>query len=504
MHMFSTGTTAWIITQLLVAPGMLGPQYTGQPEDETPAARFDRGMSRVVLPSFCNWAPPRLKFLTSKNKVKSEQWLHLVPLLPVLLFDAYRIGDSVPDRSMPRGNRKTKFYANQQRGARNVLKHRQRIEKHQPDLLDEPPTLENCAASRDVRPLLRNILRYCVAHSIIHSNSITPATAQLAVDLLTRCAACFARMNYHLNPSFHIGSHFEYFVHKYGCARNTWCYSYERMNKVLKNTNHNGHGLGTLETSMLRGSIRKTEGIRLLRHMQNLPNPTADDRATIELMLKAIRTGPERETYREMLDEVLAGDLPFQSQERVRLSSSCAKVNFQQVPVHWGLVCRHITSQTHGIVVYARGVGPENGARLQAKGSTVSHSHLLHDGIKFGVAGHAHGNSARFGFIRGNIPVIIRQIYKSSIRVEGELRDFTTVLVQRFRRHPTHPNPFFLWREWNDYTHIQAWAEDSYEDLEAVNATDLTGTFALYPLELSHGAYWLTVAMKPVSPQNLE
>ncbi|KAG8762526.1 hypothetical protein FRC12_008976 [Ceratobasidium sp. 428] len=312
-------------------------------------------------------------------------------------------------------------------------------------------------------------------------------------------------MKYHLSPSFHIATHTEDSIFKYGGARNTWCFPFERGNKYLINTNHNGHGLGTLETTMLCGYLKKVECIRILRHLQALPNPTNDDKATIKMMLESMRTGPEREVYREMLGEVLAGEAAFQGQENICFASNPAKVDLQ-VAGHCNLICEHINSIQDDFVVFAGGRRPERGVRLSSKNSTLSHAHLEHRGVRFGVAGHAHGDNARFGYIRGNIPVIIRRIYRSSILFPGEdePRQYTTVLVQRFSRHATHPHPRFPWNRMNEYTRIEPWAVDTYEDLEAVPPEDLTGTFALYPIELSHGPYWLTIAMKPAVPTQLD
>jgi hypothetical protein len=195
---------------------------------------------------------------------KAEQWLHVVPFLPILFYDAWRIGDVIPDGPIPRGAKKTVVYKQQQRNARKLLTHRRRIHKAEGNPDEPPPTIEDCAASRDVRPIYKNIIRYCVAHCELHKHDITQQGGRFGMDLLTRCAATFARMNIHLNPSFHYCTHLGPFLEKYGSIYNTWCFPFERANKVLVNTNNNGRGLGTLETTMVRGFLKKTECIRVV------------------------------------------------------------------------------------------------------------------------------------------------------------------------------------------------------------------------------------------------
>jgi hypothetical protein len=196
--------------------------------------------------------------------MKAEQWLHLVPVLPILLYDAWRVGDLIPDGPIPRGACNTKVYKAQQRSARLLLANRLRIHRREGDDDDPAPTIEDCAASREVRPIYKNIMRYCLGHAELHRHDISIRGGRFGLDLVSRCAANFARMNIHLNPSFHYCLHIEPFLHKYGSINNTWCFPYERANKVAVTTNNNGRGLGTLETTMVRGFLKKTECIRVV------------------------------------------------------------------------------------------------------------------------------------------------------------------------------------------------------------------------------------------------
>jgi hypothetical protein len=111
---------------------------------------------------------------------------------------------------------------------------------------------------------------------------------------------------------------------------------------------------------------------------------------------------------------------------------------------------QHITAQLHGVIIFGNGRRPHGGIRLPAKNSTLAYSHLYHGGMRFGMAGHAHGNNSRFGFINNRIPVIVRHIYESSIQFPDEEapRKFVVVLVQRFKRHEICPDPRFPWVLW--------------------------------------------------------
>ena len=139
----------------------------------------------------------------------------------------------------------------------------------QEDDEDSRPTLEDCAASRNAREYYRNVLRFVVAISILSSRNITPNELEFAQRLLERLATSFTEMNVHLSPTFHYSMHTAPFVLKYGSMYNTWCYPFERANLQLQTTNHNGHGLGVLESTFARGYLKKTGSFHIVS-IQNL------------------------------------------------------------------------------------------------------------------------------------------------------------------------------------------------------------------------------------------
>jgi hypothetical protein len=168
---------------------------------------------------------------------------------------------------IPRGNRNSKAYKDQQRRALIIRNRRQQIFNNDAEGDIEEPTLNNCAASRNAKSYYRNILRFCIAISILMNRTITRRELTLAQRLLERLSISFALMNVHLSPSFHYAMHVEPSVLKYGSLYNTWTYPFERANLQLQTTNNNGHGGGFLETTMCRGFLKRTA----CYHLVSLP-----------------------------------------------------------------------------------------------------------------------------------------------------------------------------------------------------------------------------------------
>jgi hypothetical protein len=261
--------------------------------------------------------------------MKAEQWRHFTSVAHIILFKAWKVGDTIPNGDIPRGAQNTKEYKEQLDQAELLFKARLRAHRDL-DLDDGPPTLDECQASRNARDYYRNILRYVVAISILLSREITREDLNLAQRLLEHLAIVFTQMNVHLSPSFHYAMHVEPFVLKFGSMYNTWAYSFERANLQLQTTNNNNHGLGVLEATMARAFLKRTEFYRIvslfhcpkdvfvilyqLERMQDIENPTDNDTSTIKAILKKLPNGPEHERQRGMLNAILAAEAPFRIQ----------------------------------------------------------------------------------------------------------------------------------------------------------------------------------------------
>ncbi|KAF8598834.1 hypothetical protein BDV93DRAFT_498394, partial [Ceratobasidium sp. AG-I] len=284
-------------------------------------------------------------------------------------------------------------------------------------------------------------------------------------------------MNVHLSPTFHYSMHVAPFVLKYGSMYNTWCYPFERANLQLQTTNHNGHGLGVLESTFVRGYLKKTGSFQILKRMQDIQAPTLGDDLTIAALCKALQHGPEYERQRGMLATILAEEANFRGRERIRLAPTI-KADLSKKRRHHALLVGFCNTRLPGHVVYGYGNQPYRGIYLDPKTSVETTSHLLHCGIRFGEANHYRGKNSRFGYIRGDIPVIIRKIYQVQLETPDEVQhSIVCVLVQRFQR--THEEVAFPWALWAERLKTDYWRFEEFDKLEAVSVDDLTGVFAL-------------------------
>ncbi|KAG8728575.1 hypothetical protein FRC11_010744 [Ceratobasidium sp. 423] len=241
--------------------------------------------------------------------------------------------------------------------------------------------------------------------------------------------------------------------------------------------------------------------------MQSILEPTDDDVKTTEVLLDAMRDGPEHEIQRGMLDAILAGEARFHRQERLRLATAPAKVDFSlenhrpYYELMIGFCNRH--NPVDDVVFYGRGRRPRHGhpVRIHPANSTVSYPHFTRYGIRYGVAGHHRGNKARYGYIYGRVPVVIRGIYETTVELHGQEHKFLAVMVQRFVA--PEPEPVFPWDHWREFLGIDAWEHNEFDPLESVPVTAFSGVFALSDMIMPVGHLWLTFAILKTRPEDL-
>ncbi|KAG8742079.1 hypothetical protein FRC11_014513, partial [Ceratobasidium sp. 423] len=281
MHLLDLGTTAAIARNIIFKHGMLRKCFRQQDEDDSPEA------CRI---------PTRADKMDSRTK--AEQWRLLRLVMPVAYFEAWRVGDTIPIGDIPCGGRNTKHFKAQMKSARQLLQRRHRV--HIMDEFDpnDAPQLEDCASSRDPHDYYANILRFCVGTMYLTRHQVTLGEIHQGSKFLELVGVKFNEMNIHLTPSFHTMTHLPDHIRKYGSVYNTLTARFERANRLLANVNTNGHGRRVLEATMAKGFLRRTECYHYVTELQAIEEPLADDTVTTEVLLKAMRNGPEHEVQR--------------------------------------------------------------------------------------------------------------------------------------------------------------------------------------------------------------
>ncbi|QRV84445.1 Transposase family Tnp2 protein [Ceratobasidium sp. AG-Ba] len=502
MHLFDLGITPAIVKDILYSPGMLRKRHARQPADETPEARFNAFVRRTYFPPHCSRLPCELSKMGSRTK--AEQWRNLRTILVPALFEAWRIGDTIPDANIPRGGENTTNFKVQQSLAAHLLRRRRHAHNADGGDVDNMPQIQDCASSRNPRDYIACIMRYCVATHGLFQHQITRQDVADMTALLELVGVGFTRMNVHLSPSFHNATHIGGHILRYGNVSGTSLNRFEQANRVLIKINTNGHGRGVLEATMAKGWMRRAESHRYVKLLQSIEEPTEDDLTTLDALLDATKNGPEHDFQRGVLDAVLAGEAPIHGLEPVRLATQPARVDFRSVKharfyeLMVGFCNDH--NPFDNAIFYGYGREPEGGVHLSPRDSTLSYPNFFRYGVRYGSAGHSRGYRARYGYIDNRVPVIIQGIYESTVRVQDQEHKFLAVMVQRFV--VPNPQPLFLWNYWGDFMGIHAWEFEHFGPLEAVHPDAFSGVFALSDIEMTYGHYWITYEMANTSPTN--
>ncbi|EUC53635.1 transposase family Tnp2 protein, partial [Rhizoctonia solani AG-3 Rhs1AP] len=472
MHLLDLGVTHSIAQTIVYKNGMLRKQFHRQDYEDSPEGRFDAFLARTIFPHHCSRLPSQAHKMDGRTK--AEQWRLLRVVMPVAYFEAWRVGDVIPNDDIPTGGQNTLDFKAQERNAQLL------------------PQVEDCYPSRNPRDYYANILRYCVGSTLITRHQVTLAEIEQAEAFFEQVGMEFTVMNVHLTPSFHAITHLPDHVRKYGSTYNTLTARFERANRLLANVNINGHGNGVLESTMAKGFLRRTECYRYVRALQSIEEPTADDTKTTEVLLGAMRNGPEHEVQRGMLEAVLVGEAPMHGQEEIRLATTSAQVDFRDEKhriyyQHIINFCNHHRPEAlNNVIFYGHGRAPDEGRipiHVRPVGSTLVYPHFRRYGVRYGSASHHRGTKSRYGYIHNRVPVLIQGIYERFVAPNDE--------------------PAFPWNHWNEILGIDAWKYDRLAPLEAVPPTVFTGVFALSDLTMPNGHFWVTIAMINTRPEDL-
>ncbi|KAF8598152.1 hypothetical protein BDV93DRAFT_512771 [Ceratobasidium sp. AG-I] len=89
---------------------------------ESPEGLLDAALEDLYLPSSCARILKSLDKITSRTK--AEQWKNITSVLHILLFKAWKVGDTIPDSDIPQGRKGSKHRNDQERQAALLLTER--------------------------------------------------------------------------------------------------------------------------------------------------------------------------------------------------------------------------------------------------------------------------------------------------------------------------------------------------------------------------------------------
>ncbi|QRW20897.1 Transposase family Tnp2 protein [Rhizoctonia solani] len=101
MHLVDLGLTKAIESKYIYKQGMLRKRFHWQPAGETPKARYNAFITRTIFPHYCSQLPTHAQGLKGRVKAKQRRLLRLI--MVGLYFEAWHVGDSIPDGNIPCG-----------------------------------------------------------------------------------------------------------------------------------------------------------------------------------------------------------------------------------------------------------------------------------------------------------------------------------------------------------------------------------------------------------------
>ncbi|KAJ7741809.1 hypothetical protein DFH07DRAFT_777994 [Mycena maculata] len=302
MHMIYLRLASGIHKDILLGGGMFN---SGHNMEETPLQRFDDFLESMWWPADVGRVHSRLG--TGGGKVKADEWRNAMLVYPVALFQAWQVGDIIPDGDAPLPKKRSKVKAAQEHTTELMQRRRKKNAARQADTTDvDYVAIEATGASRNYQDHYLNVLRYCTASRIIVTRAISPSDATRGRTFLSEAFSSWARMNCLLTPNFHFTTHTDLFLWAFGPAYAWWVFPFERHLGRLGRFKTNGHSGGELEATMMRSWWKSIYCQDLISTLQNQADRTPEDDLVIELLLKGMKGSGENQRARGTLSAHLA------------------------------------------------------------------------------------------------------------------------------------------------------------------------------------------------------
>ncbi|KAG8707940.1 hypothetical protein FRC08_000209, partial [Ceratobasidium sp. 394] len=108
------------------------------PNNKTPEAHFDAFVERTYFPSHCGRLPTKMR-----TGMKAEQWRTLLVILVVVLFEAWQMGDAIPDGNIPQDGQNTWNFKKQWANTNLLLEQCHNVHDLNEGDLDNVPNIED-------------------------------------------------------------------------------------------------------------------------------------------------------------------------------------------------------------------------------------------------------------------------------------------------------------------------------------------------------------------------
>ncbi|KAF7360895.1 hypothetical protein MSAN_01119200 [Mycena sanguinolenta] len=484
MHCVFGGMIKHLVKDILYKTSMISTEGARKLEDF---------FANIIWPPSVSRLPPSAA--KGAGSIKADQWRSLITVFFVGLFVAWEVNDQIPDNDAPLSAPKTKNAAAQAAQEKLV---RARMLEHLTATNPDPPQSEidqikSIKMNRSLRRHFDAVVEFTAAIRILTSNSISPNEVKHGCGALEGAIQEWARMHCHLVPYFHFAVHLQPQFLKHGPGPGWWTFPYERNNGLLGRFNHNGHSGGEMEGTMMRGWWKAALVQDLISRFEAITNRGPEDNASLELLKSHLKggTSERKGTLQNYISQVQTESNPNELQfPRFGQSKILQGIGTG----YYSLVLNHLQRIWAPECTVIPDVSiPQADNEISFSGDVESFSHVWVRKQRYGAGAEHRGQSARYAYIDGRIPVDIERIFRAQHKVSSDVKLVTAFAIVR-RLHPCESMIDFPWDLRATDIGVGAWKANALGAQEVVSLDRFTGHFVIAPISVGRQAQWVTIA----------
>ncbi|KAJ6530158.1 hypothetical protein B0H19DRAFT_1273823 [Mycena capillaripes] len=439
------------------------------------AQKLEEFFANLIWPSNISRLPPSVA--RGDGSIKADQWRSQITVFFVGLFMAWQIDVS--------------------QSAQEKLV-RSRMLEHLMATNPNPTQAEIDATKaikmdRSLRRHYDAIVQFTASVRILTSHSISPNEVKRGCGALERSIQSLARMHCHLVPYFHFAVHLEPQFLRHGPGPGWWTFPYERNNGLLGRFKHNGHSGGEIEGKMMRGWWKATLIQDLITRLEKISDPGPEDKDSLALLKSYLKggTSERKGTLQNYISRVQTQSNPdeidypkfSQSKSLRQLGSGYYRLVFEYLEQLWA---------PQFVLVPDVSI-PSNQKEISFSGDVQSFSHLWVKKRRYGAGEEHRGQTAKYAYIDGRIPVRIDHLFRVQHKL-GEEKHLSAsfAILRRFQACTQIVD--FPWDLWAIDIGIRVWKANELGAQEIIPLERLSGQFILAPVTICKQDLWITIA----------